>query len=1057
MARIGEYRLKAYELLYSKPLCEYTEKIDNKNSMNVLIIGNGWMGNEMFKAAFWAGQSVDTELNITVASQNAEKYGEELLSTEAGCSLPALKQYIEQKNYAKLRFINIDVDEGLDEAGLSPLEFDKNHYNYVIVSLGDPDCNWIAASEIATQINSSIKNGLVYSGKIAILVFNEFSASISAGDQEALMRYGMENGIEIQFFGDEASESRIELERIAKNINFAYTMKYDQRANRMKTDEGFEKSLKREFVESPMDYNSGDLSVISNFLGADYTADSSFATVVHIPVKMAVCKSFLPDKEPLDTLKEAIRKKNNLYKKLVALEHRRWNAYTIMRGFRAPTIQEENDILYHNGNTHQAKGNRLHICLCDCTDIISLENDYDRMYREWINRKCPNDYPSELDRASFRVHQLTGKLAATIDIDKVVAEIKGDCPEYSNLRSSIMKLANDEAYSLVLYRQSLEKAYVYAKTISTDEISMLDKVDACLLPFKVYNARTDFLALDQQLIEMLPFALWYREKYKTVITISDGSVTAIHDVIVPTLFCAENAIYVGKNVGSTRYQKSIELYFESRGSNTIPQFLQISAMNVDTLYSVLVELIEKYGEKDIVINCVPNRGFDAVLAIGKLMEKYHNEISVVQYMPNKGIVSYSSDKNIGIGIENKSYSFSEFVQLLGGRVTNEFAMLYDSTQYDKLINLFKRYCDSFKVISADNKTSKFNPWAVMTNLLASSAKDYVFESDHNLETSSKILSYHGRFSEVLFVSGRIGITLQQLEEYRIIQNYSEMQVGSAVEVKFDYVDVKLVELLQSFEEDRVDKDTNYKGLKFIPLNGGLKVTNRLVKEIKLYDSLEAQEQIDVKISFMKELLASGYISNLGIDDEGNMSFVFKDEETMHLLKTQGAVFELIVYHLMRESGLFDDCEMGVKISWDIDEEQPEDILRDELQNGNSEKIGYKEYVDARIRILHNSKQKPRAVSNEVDVIGVFGMEAVMISCKTSDKDSMQWIYEIKSVSDRFQSHGVMAISSDFSNSRNSAFLERAKQMDISVWGTETLWNPDKMRLALRKVVNRSKY
>ena len=53
MARIGEYRLKAYELLYSTPLCEYAENVTGKNIYNVLIIGNGWMGNELFKAIFW--------------------------------------------------------------------------------------------------------------------------------------------------------------------------------------------------------------------------------------------------------------------------------------------------------------------------------------------------------------------------------------------------------------------------------------------------------------------------------------------------------------------------------------------------------------------------------------------------------------------------------------------------------------------------------------------------------------------------------------------------------------------------------------------------------------------------------------------------------------------------------------------------------------------------------------------------------------------------------------------------------------------------------------------
>lgn len=325
---------------------------------------------------------------------------------------------------------------------------------------------------------------------------------------------------------------------------------------------------------------------------------------------------------------------------------------------------------------------------------------------------------------------------------------------------------------------------------------MINEVDAHPMTMKVSNARTDFFGLDQKLVEMIPFALWYDSKYRTVITITDGSVTATHDVIVPTLFCAENAIYVGKAVGSVRYRKAITSYFENRGANTVPQFIALTVMNVDSVYECLEEQLQKYGAHDLIINCVPNRGYVAALAIGKLMEKYYSEISVVQYLPNKGIVSYSEDKNIGIGIDNKSYSLSEFIQLMGGRVTNEYASLYDSSQYEDLAKLFRNYCDSFKVLYADNQLKNFNPWAHMTKLLSNVAKDDVFEEHRGLKGGEKILSYQGRFSEKVFFGSMIGKTMKQLQEYRIIQNYTEQRDVLSVVVKFDCVNQELVELLQ---------------------------------------------------------------------------------------------------------------------------------------------------------------------------------------------------------------------------------------------------------------------
>lgn len=1056
MAKIGEYRLKAYELLYSRPLCDYEERTLKKNSINVLIMGNGWMGNEVFKAAFWAGQSVNTELNITVASQNASEYERELMATDSGAPLPALKTYIEQKHYANLRFIDIDVNGALDETGLAPLDCKANHYNYIVVSLGEVETNWLAASEVITQLADAKNDENSYTGKIVVNMFNEFSEGLDKDDQEALIQHGAENDIEVHFFGTEIDENEKELNRIARNINFAYAMKYDQRCNKEAVDVGFEESLIAEFINSPQEYKSGDLSVVRNFIGAQYSADSSFAAAVHIPMKLAVCKEMSPDRNALDTLKEAIRKKNILYRKLVAMEHRRWNAYTIIRGFRAPTLKEEKEILFHNGNTHQDKNRRLHICLCDCSEKITLENDFDRIYREWINRKCPNDFPSELDRASLRVHQLTGQLVTKINVKSVLEEIKGECVPYCNLRRAIQKLANDEDHSLVLYQKALGEAKAYASNVSEGEMKMIDSVDICLAPMKVHNARTDFYGLDQQLIEMLPFALWYGLRYKTVITVTDGSVTATSDVIVPTLFCAENAIYIGKTVGSGRYQRAVQTYFENRGANTTPQFLQLSNMDMDVIYECLEVQIQVYGAENIVINCVSNRSYAAALAVGKLLEKYNKKISVVQYLPNKGIISYSGDKDIGIGLNNKNYSLSEFIQLMGGCITNEYAEIYDSSQYDLLVKFFQKYCDSIKVLDAEGKTKNINPWAQMTKLLADVAKDNVFEEHYQLGQSNTMMMYNGHFSEGVFSQSLIGRTLNQLQQYRVIRNYTETQAGHDIEIQFDYVDQELVDLLKMFEGENVSRENTFKALKFIPLNGGLKVTNRLVQNAKLYELEEPKEQIEKKTGFMNDLARLDYILDLSIDDEGFMSFVFKDEPTMHLLKNQGTVFELIVYHFMRESGLFDDCETGVKLAWNADEPQPDEVLLEELQAEKESLVGYKRYKMKRKEVISRYRKQTQSVMNEVDVIGITGMSGIMVSCKTSENDSIQWLYEINSVSERFQSCGVMAISSDYGDANKSAFKERAKQMSIPLWGTETLWNSDRMREALQDVVKKSK-
>lgn len=1042
MAKIGEYRLRIYDLLYEKPICEYAENRGNKKQSNVLILGTGWTGNEAFKAAFWAGQALDIELNITVASQNATAYKEQVLSAKAGAYMPALKMYAEQKHYANLRFVDIDVEAGVDVAGLAPLDIAANRYNYIIISLGDAEHNWLAASELMTQISEAQAAAAGQQHRVLVNVFNEFSDSISADEQEMLMEEGQDNGIEVHFFGNE-SITGTELDRIARNINFSYSMKYDQRINKQDADDHFEASRIAEFVESPKDYEVGDTSVVANFIGAKYAADSSFASAVHIPVKLAMCKNTDMKKDSVDTLKEAIRKKNKLYWRLVALEHRRWNAYTVTRGFRAPTPKEEETLLYRNGNTHQDKQQLLHMCLCDCGTKASLTNDFDHQYDLWIRKKCPANDPSELDRASLRAHQLTKKLSGQIDIETVLHLVVGSSPVYSNLRRAISKLANDDDNSLVLYQRSLDAAMEYAVLISSEEADRIKEADQMLSPIKTRNARMDFFSLDEQLVEMLPFALWYGKKYGTVITLSDGMTTSTYDVIIPTLFCAQNAVFIGKAVNSCKYQNAIENYFESRGNNTTSEFITLSSMDMESIFDCLEEQLTKYGHQDIIINCVPNLGYNAALAIGRLMEKYPGNINAVQYLQNRGIVSFSADKNVGVGLDNKNFSLSEYIQLMGGRIANEYAGLYDSSEYESIMALFKKYCEPTRFKGVDGKASgSFNTWAAVTRFFSQSAKDTNYGDGIKQDLEGDELHYTGSFSESVFRNSMIGNVLDQLQMYHIIRDYERNIARDMVTVDFEYVNPEVSNLLQRFELGQITEADQYKSLKFIPMNGGLKVSNRLVQEAPIVSSGETEAHRKVKLAFLQDLLQRRYIENLQINAEDDtVSFAFRDVATMRLMKTQGLIFELIVYYLMRESGKYDDVETGVKIAWDAEDIAQEQQLIEMLDRNDPSCFGYSEYVKARGEVIRQAIiGESESVKNEIDIIALSGMNATMVSCKTSDNDNMQWVYEIRAVSDHFQSKGVLAVSSDYRNKSRAAFVERANQMDVTLWGTETLWN-----------------
>lgn len=1055
MSRIGEYRLKIYELLFSKPLCNYAELEGKQSEFNVLVIGNGWAGNEAFKAAFWAGQSIGTRLSITVASKNAVEYQQKVLT-----ALPALAVFSSKKGYANLSFKNIFVDER--DSGFEPLDIEHTKYNYIIIALGDAEHNWLAASELIELIGrSSLEGKVSYNGSIIMNVFNEFSDCIDISDRETLIMLGQTNGIEVNFFG-ENNDNPVELERIAHNINFAYEMKYDQRIGKVKADEKFDLSKEAEFSQAPHDYEVDDLTIVSNFIGSNYAADSSYAAAVHIPYKLAVCRAYLADKEPNDILRSAIRSKNGLYKKLVAMEHRRWNAYMVTRGYRAPTESEEEALLYQGANNHQDKQRLIHICLCDCGEAGAiLENDFIHQYQLWTQNKQTGIRLSELDRASLRCHQLASNASKKLDPQSVCCSIIGDNTAYNNYRSSIKKLINDEENSLTVYDKAFRAALEYAKSISQRECNQIVTADRLLSAVKARNLRMDFLSLDAQLISMLPFAIWYGKKYNTIITISDGN--AAQDVIIPTMFSAHTAIFIGQSTENQGYQRAIKDYFIGRGSVTTPLFIKTVSYKINKLLACIAEHVDENTISDVVFNYVPHENIEVAMAYGQLIERYADRINIVMHDTNGHIVPFSGDHDIAVGLEEKAFSIDEYISLMGGNIKNEYVELYDTTQYAYLRELFesssgRRYCSS----ANGEKRTSFVLWNEMSSFFNRCSKDDNIEKTILSSPNNTHQYYSAVFPSSVYEHSLLGNSLQKLQDYKIITDYKEIRNNQSVAVEFEFFDHGIKDALSQFETSTLstqkEKFTlSQKKLKFSPLQG-LKISNCRVDCAVLYEIGTAPELIRLKKSFMLGLERRGFIRHLifgkeGTEAEGRVSFSFKDEATMSLFKKQGSVHELVLYSLLRESGLFDDIETGAVIAWDTCSINVADEIYKTLNSNDNRAFGYKHYVEIRdsVRRYYTSGLGANVLENEIDVLAIKGMSPIFISCKTGKSNDIGWIYEIASLASHFHALPVLAVTNNLNRQSVNSFVERAEQMGVSLFGAETLWNEEKLARALRSI------
>ena len=131
------------------------------------------------------------------------------------------------------------------------------------------------------------------------------------------------------------------------------------------------------------------------------------------------------------------------------------------------------------------------------------------------------------------------------------------------------------------------------------------------------------------------------------------------------------------------------------------------------------------------------------------------------------------------------------------------------------------------------------------------------------------------------------------------------------------------------------------------------------------------------------------------------SFRISSTEAASLLEEPGKLFETMVFTALRDSGVFDDVQPGVHIAW-----------------GGA----------------------GRPTQNEIDVIAVRGMTALFFSCKTNQKITRDYLYEIDAVSAHFRARGVLCCPWE-AQRLDAPLRTRAESQRVSILCRETLSAP----------------
>ena len=149
-------------------------------------------------------------------------------------------------------------------------------------------------------------------------------------------------------------------------------------------------------------------------------------------------------------------------------------------------------------------------------------------------------------------------------------------------------------------------------------------------------------------------------------------------------------------------------------------------------------------------------------------------------------------------------------------------------------------------------------------------------------------------------------------------------------------------------------------------------------------------------AFLRALEKEGLIGELSIT-ENEVAFRFPDETVRFWLRDIGSVLELLVYRSCIAAGCFDDVILSAVVNWD---------------GGTSQR---------------------NAVTNEIDVMAVRGVQPLLISCKTSEIKT-EALNELAILRDRFGGKGSRAMivtSAPVSKSR-AIMRMRAAKLGIEV-------------------------
>ncbi len=419
------YRNLVSNLLVEIPLFEPLIDKKRKDELMVTILGTGHIGIEMFLTTYWIGQILNCALNINVVSEESEKefwnkidYINPEIKHTTKLNDPILRinrQGDMASPYCTVNYFCCDAKSStfMDYITESSLSGNLLNTDYFFVSLGTDDLNISVANTIKNAVGKyHISKEDAMKTVIAYVVYDSTVSEIL--NRKCLFNF--------------AGKTADILMRAVGNTNEVYSAKNiflnDYEITAQKIHSAY---LKAQGLKSLAD-------VHKDRMVDDYKHWANLARSMHIKYKMFSMgivydsifnydnwneKNYIKSVEvALDRYKRKVSGKTDFEKtedfekhlkllnELAWLEHRRWNAFTRVKGFKHTNDYDNYAIAGETGSYKQMEL-KLHPCLveCDKKGIRAEFNEKGKIIENSIfKRKDKTDFDL-LDELSYDLYE----------------------------------------------------------------------------------------------------------------------------------------------------------------------------------------------------------------------------------------------------------------------------------------------------------------------------------------------------------------------------------------------------------------------------------------------------------------------------------------------------------------------------------------------------------------------------------------------------------------------------------------------------------------------------